>query len=157
MTEKKTWREKRADAKDLPRVQPLEGGMRERYGEGTILLPAPMEVDELMRAVAPGRVTTINHLREHLARKHGATVTCPIVAGIHARVCAAAAGEEEDEGAEDVTPYWRTLKTGGELNPKYPGGVEGQRIRLEAEGHRVLVKGKRYVVEDHESRLHDLS
>jgi hypothetical protein len=41
------------------------------------------------------------------------------------------------EGRKDITPYWRTLKSKGELNEKYPGGVEGQAIRLQAEGHTI--------------------
>ena len=35
---------------------------------------------------------------------------------------------------ERDTPYWRTLKAGGELNEKYPGGIPAQRALLEAEG-----------------------
>ena len=59
----------------------------------------------------------------------------------------------------DETPYWRTLKAGGALNPKYPGGIEAQRQRLEAEGHTILQKGRRnlrYVVKDYEKFLFSL-
>ncbi len=52
-----------------------------------------------------------------------------------------------------ITPYWRTLKTGGELNPKYPGGIARLRKRLAAEGHRVVAKGKRFVVADYDKSL----
>jgi len=31
-------------------------------------------------------------------------------------------------------PYWHTLKSGGEINEKYPGVVERQKLLLEAEG-----------------------
>jgi hypothetical protein len=101
-----------------------------------------------MRRVRRGRLTTINHLRELLARRHGATVACPIVTGIHARIAAGAAGEDEADGKQRVTPYWRTLKGGGEVNPKYPGGLAGQRRRLEREGHTVVARGRRLFVED---------
>jgi hypothetical protein len=96
-----------------------------------------------MRRVPKGQVITINQIRETLARRHRATVACPIVTGILARIAAGAAGEIEAEGGVRITPYWRTLKGNGELNPKYPGGIPGQRRRLEAEGHRVLVRGER--------------
>jgi len=56
--------------------------------------------------VPKGKVTTINEIRECLARRHHATVACPIVTGIHARIAAGAAGEEEAEGKKRVTPYW---------------------------------------------------
>ena len=51
------------------------------------------------------------------------------------------ADEAETAGAKRITLYWRTLKTGSELNPKFPGGIEALKIRLEAEGHRVVAKG----------------
>lgn len=68
-------------------------------------------------------------------------------------IAAHAAGEDEADGKKRVTPYWRTLKNRGEVNPKYPGGLAAQRARLEAEGHVVVVKGKRLFVRDHESKL----
>ena len=46
------------------------------------------------------------------------------------------------------------LKTGGELNPKYPGGLDSVRARIEAEGHRVIAKGRRLFVADHERVLY---
>ena len=66
MTKKRAFREKLAESKDLPRVQRLAGGMRRRYGPGTIVLPAPGEVDALMRKVPRGKVTTINEIRDRL-------------------------------------------------------------------------------------------
>lgn len=153
MQKKLTFREKLADDRDLPRVQPLTGGMKEQWGPGTIVLPAPSEVAELMRKVPKGRVTTINCIREFLALRHGATVACPIVTGIHARIVAGAAGEDEEEGKDSITPYWRTLKRGGELNGKYPGGLPGQRRRLEEEGLNVIARGKRWFIEDYKRFL----
>ena len=153
MSQKKSFREKLADSKDLPRVEPITGGMIERWGPGTVLLPAPHEVDELMRRVPKGKLITINQIREILAKRHGATLACPIVTGIHARIAAGAAGEDLADGKKRVTPFWRTLKQGGELNAKYPLGLEGQRERLEAEGHTIGVRGKKYVVENFESVL----
>ncbi len=48
------------------------------------------------------------------------------------------------EGKKDITPYWRTLKSKGELNEKYPGGVDAQAARLSAEGHTIEpAKGKK--------------
>ncbi len=41
------------------------------------------------------------------------------------------------EGKKDITPYWRTLKSKGELNEKYPGGVEVQASHLREEGHTI--------------------
>ncbi|OGL40729.1 MAG: hypothetical protein A3C43_10595 [Candidatus Schekmanbacteria bacterium RIFCSPHIGHO2_02_FULL_38_11] len=54
---------------------------------------------------------------------------------------------------KNPTPYWRTLKSDGVINEKYPGGVEGQKKLLEKEGHKVDQKGKKSVVVDFEKSL----
>lgn len=156
MATRKTFREKLADQKDLPRVEPISPGMARKWGPGTIVIPAPREVDELMRRVPEGSLVTINEIRAAVAKRHGATIGCPMTTGILARIAAGAAGEDEAEGKQPVTPYWRTLKTGGELNPKYPGGVAGQRARLIAEGHCVESRGKRAFVVDYDRHLTEL-
>ena len=134
---RKSWREKLADSKDLPRVVEINERMSKRWGIGTCVIPAPMEVDTLMRKVPKGKVTTINEIRGALARRHGASIGCPITTGIFAGIAARAAEEAVAEGQRRITPYWRTLKSGGELNPKYPGGVEAQAARLKDEGHTI--------------------
>lgn len=149
MKSRKTWREKLAEDKGLPEIGRIEGRMSKRWGTGTMVIPAPREVDGLMRRVPRGKVATIDELRAALATRHRVTIACPLTTGIFAWIAAHAADEAEREGARRITPYWRTLKTGGELNPKYPGGLEGLRTRLEAEGHRVVTRGKRCFVEDH--------
>jgi len=152
---KKSWREKLADSKGLPKVGKVKGKMTTRWGTGTMVIPAPIEVDEIMRKVPKGKLTTINEIRGALARKHRVDVGCPITTGIFAWIAANAAEEAAAEGAKRVTPYWRTLKTGGELNPKYPGGVPGLTKLLAAEGHRVVQKGKRFFVADYEKAVVD--
>lgn len=150
---KKTWREKLADDKALPKTVAITGKMRTKWGRGTVVVPAPREVDAIMRRVRRGKLITIHEIRRLLAEKHGATIGCPITVGIFAWIAAHAADEAAAAGAKRITPYWRTLKAGGELNGKYPGGVERVRRMLEAEGHRVECKGKRFVVADFEKRL----
>ena len=150
---KKTWREKLADSKDLPKVAEIGCDLSKRWGEGTFVIPAPIEVDAAMRKVRRGKLTTIDALRRALAAKHGVTIACPITTGIFAWIAAHAAEEAEGEGARRITPYWRTLKSSGELNPKYPGGVKNIRARLAAEGHRVVQRGKRYFVENAEASV----
>jgi hypothetical protein len=135
---KKSWREKLATNKDLPK---------------TMVIPAPSEVDALMKHVPRGLVVTINELRAALAKKHGVDFACPLTTGIFSWIAAHAAAEAGAEGARRITPYWRTLKTGGELNPKYPGGVEGIAKRLRAENHKIIFKGKRALVVDYEKKL----
>jgi alkylated DNA nucleotide flippase Atl1 len=153
MKPKKSWREKLADDKGLPKVLEVTGKLSKRWGEGTFVIPAPREVDALMKQVPKGRVVTINELRNALAKKHKTDFACPLTTGIFSWIAAHAAAEAEAEGAKRITPFWRTLKTGGEINPKYPGGVEQIAKRLRAEGHDTIAKGKRMFVADFERTL----
>ena len=152
---KKTWQEKLNDVKDLPRVEKIDERMAKNYGTGTLVIATPTEVDEIMRQVPKGKVTTINEIRSALAKKHNATIACPFTTGIFAWIAAHAAEESKTEGAKKITPYWRTLKAGGELNPKYPGGTAEQEARLKAEGHTIIPgKGKKMpTVKDWEKKL----
>jgi alkylated DNA nucleotide flippase Atl1 len=138
---RKSWREKLADDKGLPQVQEITDKMSKRWGTGTVVIPAPREVDEIMRQVPKGKLTTINQIRAELAQRHGASIGCPITTGIFAWIAAHAAEEAAAEGEQNITPYWRTLKASGELNPKYPGGINAQAERLREEGH-IIEPGK---------------
>ena len=153
MKKRKSWREKLADDKGLPKTGRVEGRMTQRWGTGTMVIPAPREVDALMKTVPTGRLTTINELRSALARKHGVDIACPITTGIFAWIAAHAAEEDAADGRKRITPYWRTLKSGGELNEKYPGGAAALKKLLRAEGHKFVRKGKRHLVANFEHAL----
>jgi hypothetical protein len=153
MKTRKSWKEKLAEDKGLPKVGPVSGKMTKRWGSGIMVIPAPREVNEIMGRVPAGKLLTINEIREMLAKKHKADFGCPITTGIFAWIAAHAAEEMAAEGAKRTTPYWRTLKSGGELNAKYPGGISGLKQRLESEGHTVIQKGKRFLVQGFEEAL----
>ena len=144
-----TWQEKLNNGKGYPKVEPLTGRMATKWGTGILVIPAPIEVDQLMKMVPKGKLTTINEVRSALAKKHAATIGCPLTTGIFAWISAYAAEEQRLQGIVDITPYWRTLKTGGFLNEKYPGGVENQKRLLEEEGHMVAQMRKKYFVKDY--------
>ncbi|MCW3995252.1 MAG: MGMT family protein [Candidatus Bathyarchaeota archaeon] len=126
-----SWQQKLYDAKGLPKVEEIKGNMSRKWGSGTVVIPAPIEVDQLMRKVPKGKLITINEIRQALATKHNATIGCPMTTGIFAWVVAYAAEEQKQQGATDITPYWRTLKVKGMINEKYPGGVNAQKALLE--------------------------
>jgi len=153
MPKKRSWSEKLRDSKDLPKVEEITAKMSKRWGTGTIVIPAPMEVDEIMRKVPKGKLLTINEIRGALAKKHKATIGCPITTGIFASIAAKAAEEQRQQGKKDITPYWRILRKGGVINEKYPGGVEIQKKLLEEEGHKIIQKGKKYIVADYEKSI----
>ena len=142
----KTWREKLEKEQEREIVD-------DPKGRGKMLIPRPLDVDALMRQVEEGKLVTVDQIRERLAKRHGATIGCPITTGIFANVAAHVAEEDAAEGKKDITPYWRTLKVGGVLNEKYPGGVEAQAARLKEEGHIIEARGKKVWVKNFEKAL----
>lgn len=139
----------------MPRIQIVtDAATIARYGGERMFFAPPIAYDTLMRVVPCGKLTTVSVLRAYLAKENHADFTDPITAGIFVSIAAWASAQR----TEDETPYWRTLKANGELNPKYPGGVEAQRIQLEAEGHAIVQKGRkniRYYVKGYEAALFD--
>ena len=142
------------DSKDMPKMQIITDQKSiEKYGGDRMYFAPPMDYDAAMRRVPYGKLTTVGEIRAFFAAQSGADFTEPITAGIFVSIAAWASFQR----GEDETPWWRTLKANGELNPKYPGGAEAQKEKLEAEGHIVLQKGRtnsEYVVKDYEKALY---
>ena len=144
------------DAKDMPKLQTItDPASIAKYGGDQMYFAPPADYDTVMKRIPRGKLTTVGEIRAYFARQHQADFTEPITAGIFVSIAAWASSQRQ----EDPTPYWRTLKAGGELNPKYPGGVEAQKALLEAEGHQVVCRGRthlRYYVKDYEQALEKL-
>lgn len=122
----------------VSKVIPIPPTMVRTWGEGLMLVPAPLEIEALMREIPKGVVVSVKEIRRELARRHGADVTCPLVTELFWRTIAEAAIEEGAEGVADITPYWRVVKDDGSLNERLPGGVRLQAGRLVEEGHLLL-------------------
>jgi hypothetical protein len=153
MKVKTSWQEKLQDSKELPKVVHLnEKGQMHWHGK-TMIVPAPSEVNKLMASVPEGKLITIDIIRQKLAKKHKTDIGCPLTSGIFSWIAANAAEEARAEGKNNITPWWRTLKSDGTLNPKYPGGGEQQAALLKAEGHKIVQKGKKLKVDSYESAL----
>ncbi|MGE9881025.1 MGMT family protein [Blautia obeum] len=144
------------DSKDMPKVQIITDEKSiEKYGGDRMYFAPPIAYDEVMKKIPYGKLITVGEIRDYFARKSGADFTEPITAGIFVSIAAWASYQRNT----DETPYWRTLKANGELNPKYPGGVEAQKKFLESEGHTIIQKGRtniRYYVKDYEKYLYDV-
>jgi alkylated DNA nucleotide flippase Atl1 len=144
------------DSKDMPKFKTITDAKSiEKYGGDKMYFAPPIEYAKVMKLVPYGKVTTVGNIREYFAKLSGADFTEPITAGIFTSIAAWASYQR----SENETPYWRTLKANGELNPKYPGGVEEQRKKLESEGHTVIQKGRKnikYYVQNYENVLFEL-
>ncbi len=144
------------DSKDMPKIQTITDPKSiEKYGGSRMYFAPPIDYDKVMKTIPWGKLTTVGEIRRYFARRNRADFTEPITAGIFVSIAAWASSQR----TEDITPYWRTLKANGELNPKYPGGAEAQKAKLEAEGHIVAPRGRtniKYFVVDYEKALFDL-
>lgn len=141
----------------MPKVQLItDEAAIKKYGGEKMYFAPPAAYDDIMKTVPYGQIVTVGAIRDYLAKKNNADFTDPITAGIFVSIAAWASYQR----SEEETPYWRTLKANGELNAKYPGGIEAQKGKLEAEGHTVIQKGRkniRYYVKDYENFLFDLN
>ncbi len=154
--EKKDFNAMLNNRRDMPKIQILTDEKSiKKYGGSRMYFAPPIDYDNVMKRIPFGQIITVGKIREYFAVLGQADFTDPMTAGIFVSIAAWASAQR----AEDQTPYWRTLKANGVLNPKYPGGVEAQKKRLESEGHTVLQKGTVniiYYVKDYENVLFEL-
>lgn len=154
--EKKDFNAMLKDSKDMPKFQIITDEKSiAKYGGNRMYFAPPIDYDRVMRLVPFGKLLTVGAIREYFAKQSGADFTEPITAGIFVSIAAWASFQRND----DKTPYWRTLKANGELNPKYPGGTMAQKEMLEKEGHTIIQKGRtniRYYVKDYEKALYTI-
>ena len=145
------------DNKGMPKLQIITDSKSiEKYGGSRMYFAPPIAYDEIMKQIPYGKVITVGKIRDYFAAKNEADFTDPITAGIFVSIAAWASEQRSDS----LTPYWRTLKANGELNSKYPGGIERQKAQLMAEGHTIIQKGRKnikYYVADYEKVLFDVS
>lgn len=142
--------------KGMPKMQIItDEAVIKRYGGTKMYFAPPLDYDALMKRIPYGKIITTGAIRDYLAKQNGGDFTEPITAGAFISIAAWASEQRET----DLTPYWRTLKNKGEINPKYPGGVEAQIEKLEAEGHSIVRRGRknfRYYVENYEEVMYEL-
>ena len=118
--------------KDMPKIQIVEDEKTiKKYGGTKMFFAPPLYYDTLMKKVPKGKLVTVSQMRDYLAKQNNADFTDPMTAGIFVNIVAWASYQRN----EDITPYWRTLKSDGELNVKYPEAIELQKRLLEEEGH----------------------
>ena len=145
------------DSKDMPKFQTITDEKSiEKYGGDRMYFAPPIDYDRIMKRVPYGKVITVGEIRDYFAKQNGSDFTEPITAGIFLSIAAWASYQR----SEDETPYWRTLKANGELNAKYPGGIETQKAKLEAEGHTIIQRGRKnisYYVKDYEKTMFELN
>ena len=158
---KKSWQEKLADKKNLPKILKLQKSfpcynavhkMGAEEGDDVVLVN-PSEIVSLMKQVPKGKLITLAEICKTIAKKHHVKGCCSLTTGIFIMTAANAAEEAANQGKSLDIPYWRTLKADGFLNEKYPGGALAQKKLLVQEGFTILKKGKKFIVNDFEKYL----
>lgn len=144
------------NSKDMPKIQLVEDEKTiKKYGGTRMFFAPPLYYDEIMKKVPKGKLITVSQIRAYLAKQNHADFTDPMTAGIFVNIVAWASYQRK----EDITPFWRTLKSDGELNAKYPEAIEYQKRLLIEEGHTIISKGNKnikYYVKDYEKSLMEL-
>jgi hypothetical protein len=107
---KKTWTDRLHDPKPHE-VKPAPISIAGMNAGEIMLVPSAGIVDAFIRTIPRGKGLDVKTLRQKLAHKYKAEVTCPITTGYHLRTVAEAAWEAHQKGARlsDITPFWRVL------------------------------------------------
>ena len=153
--EKKDFNKKLKEKKDMPKIVELDDEASKKWGGKTMVIAPPIDYDKFMKKVPKGKLITTDTLRKAMATKYDTDITCPLTCGIFVNICAWASYQRDN----DITPYWRVLKTDGRLNEKYPEGVQLQKKLLEEEGYTIIQKGTKnikYYVKDFSKYLMEL-
>ena len=154
--DKKDFNKMMNENKGMPKIQIVTDEKTiKKYGGTKMFLAPPTYYDELIKRVPKGKLITVGQMRDYLAKQNHADFTDPMTAGIFVNIVAWASYQRDT----DITPYWRTLKSDGELNVKYPEAIDLQRRLLEEEGHTIITKGTKnvkYYVKDFEKSLVEL-
>lgn len=154
-TSRTSWREKLEKVQE-PKLVNIPPRMS-HFGKGSMLIPTPKLVDQVIRKVPKRKLVTVSEIRRKLAADFSADVTCPLTTGIFVRIVAEAAEEALASGKKKVTAYWRVIKDDGSLNPKFPGGQTRQAQKLRDEGFSLAKDGNKILVRDFESYLATLT
>jgi len=114
-------------------VHVLDAAKAARFRARTMLIPSALDVRSAIAAIPAGETRSVLDIRRQLAEVFDAEVTCPRATSLAWLLVAEAAEEARRDGAPDVTPWWR-VTLDRKPNPRLPGGIDGHRERLAAEG-----------------------
>ena len=142
-----------------PKVVEIPPNWQKSMGIGSMIITSPLLVDELVRKIPKGKVSTIKLMREKFADDFKTVTACPLTTGIFLRIVADAAEEDRLSGKKNISPYWRVIKDDGSLNPKFPGGIKNQYKHLLEEGFEFTTSESKHVikVKDYAKKLFDFS
>jgi alkylated DNA nucleotide flippase Atl1 len=101
---------------------------------GKMLKPSITTVETLISKIPRNKLITINQLRKELALQFKVQVTCPSDTKQALKAIA--------NNLSTQIPFWRVIKTNGELIDYFPGGRMGHAALLTQEGFVIDSSGK---------------
>jgi alkylated DNA nucleotide flippase Atl1 len=122
---------------------------------GRMLKPCAATVAALVAQIPSGRVVTSDVLRRKLADQFGVEVACPYdtkMALLKISNDSSLNQSGSNQSGLNI-PYWRVIKTNGELNHQYHGGLEAQMALLQSEGFTVDDSGKKPRIKPFKDKL----
>jgi hypothetical protein len=135
---KKSWNKQIQEKKGLPKIIEIPQEKYAEWGQGKMVIPSPLDIWEVMNAIQEGKLITGQEIKNHLIKKYKVSIVYPQMTGLFIRLVALATIEKHGNSNKHLTPFWRTLKSSGYLNPQFPGGLEEHAYRLESEGFYII-------------------
>lgn len=132
---KKTWAEKmKPEAKHEIKI--TDKDFADMPAGHSFLIATPKIVDEYVRSIPKGSVTTIKQMREDLAAEYHTEYTCPVTSGIFLRIVAENAYEELQAGkdVDSIAPFWRIVDPKSPAAKKLACGIDFINEMKKAEG-----------------------
>jgi alkylated DNA nucleotide flippase Atl1 len=117
---------------------------------GRMLKPCAATVAALVTQIPNGQVVTSDVLRRKLADQFGVEAACPY----DTKMALLAISNDPSLNQSGLNvPYWRVIKTNGELNHQYPGGLEAHVALLKSEGFTIDDSGKKPRIKPFKDKL----
>ena len=101
---------------------------------GKMLLPSPATVETLLMKISEKKLITTNLICKELTREFKVQGTCPVTTKKALQALL--------DNPSSTLPYWRVLKTNGELITSFSKSAKDQGSRLQQEGFKIDSKGK---------------
>ncbi|BBM89264.1 hypothetical protein COTS27_00960 [Spirochaetota bacterium] len=107
---RKSWQERR-DIDKKPVIKVLEKRFADMPVGAKMVVITPQILNTWIHKIKKGQATTINALREKIAKAYKVDCTCPVSTGIFLRIVVEAAYEEWQDGKplSKIAPFWRII------------------------------------------------